>query len=62
MDSEIFLGLPKRSAQELAETYNLLFRLIRIDDKPFFPYPDDIREDRICVEIQSGKVVKAVIQ
>ena len=57
-----FIGLTKRDAQNLAEAYNLLFRLIRIDDKNMFSYPEDKRDDRICIEIENGKVIHAVIQ
>ena len=58
-----FIGLGKKSAQSLAESYNFIFRLIRVDDKNMFDYPDqnDIRDDRVCVEIEKGKVVKALI-
>lgn len=57
-----FLGKSKKDAQNLAEIYNMIFRLIRIDDRQFFDYPEDNREDRICVEIEKGKVSKAIIQ
>jgi hypothetical protein len=62
MESEQFVGMTKRDAQNYAENRNLIFRLIRVDDKNFFPYPEDNREDRICVEIDSGRISKAVIQ
>ena len=62
MDSEQFLGLTKNGAQNLAEVNNLIFRLIRIDDKNMFGYPEDNRDDRICIEIEKGAVVKAVLQ
>lgn len=58
MKEEQYMGLSKKSAQNLAEAQNLLFRLISIDDEPFMDYPSDVRNDRICVEIKSGKVVK----
>ena len=60
--SKDFIGLTKKSAQGKAEQYNFIFRLIRIDDKDFLPYPDDVRDDRICIEMQKGEVVKATIQ
>jgi hypothetical protein len=62
MDTNMFIGLSKKRAQDIAESKNVVFRLIRIDDESFFPYPDDTRDDRVCVEIESGKVVKATIQ
>jgi hypothetical protein len=58
---DIFLGKSKKSAQDLAERNNLIFRLIRIDTENYLPYPDDKREDRICVELENGKVIKAIL-
>ena len=62
MKPEDFLGLTKKAAQDKAEAKNLIFRLIRIDADPFFAYPDetDVCTTRICVEIDNGKVSKAV--
>ena len=62
MNSESFVGLPKKDAQNLAEMHNLIFRLIRVDNKNMFSYPEDIRDDRVCVELDKGKVTKAVLQ
>jgi len=64
MDSSEFIGLTKRTAQDKAEAKNAIFRLIRIDDRAFFDYPlpDDVRTDRVCVEIENGAVVKAAVQ
>ena len=62
MKEEDFLGLTKIDGQNKAESKNMLFRLIRIDDRSFFKYPDDSRIDRICVEIDKGKITKALIQ
>lgn len=61
---EEFLGLTKKDAQNKAEMRNLILRLIRIDERNFFTYPttDDIRTDRVCVELDNGKVTKAIIQ
>jgi hypothetical protein len=59
--AEDFIGLGKYSAQNLAEAKNIIFRLIRIDDKSFYDYPEDKRNDRICVEIDSGKITVAVL-
>jgi hypothetical protein len=58
MKVEDFLGLSKKGAQDKAESRNLIFRLIRVDGDNFFSYPEDKREDRICVEIDKGKVSK----
>jgi hypothetical protein len=57
-----FLGLTKKSAQNKAEEMNLIFRLIRIDSESYYAYPEDKREDRVCVEIDNGAVTKASIQ
>ena len=56
------LGLSKKMAQDKAEGKNLIFRLIRIDGENYFPYPDDKRGDRVCVEIDGGKVSKVSFQ
>lgn len=61
-DANAFMGLTKKGAQNKAEALNLIFRLIRIDGENFYGYPDDKREDRICVEIDNGAVTKASIQ
>jgi len=62
MKSEEFLGLTKKAAQDKAEAKNLIFRLIRIDNEPYFAYPPetDVCEQRLCVEIDNGKVSKAI--
>ena len=62
MKAEDFLGLNKKDAQNKADRYNFIFRLIRIDDKTFFSYPLDTRTDRICVEIDNGEITKATVQ
>ncbi len=62
MNADEFLGLSKKRAQDVAEARNLIFRLIRIDEQDFHGYPEDKRDDRICVEIDAGKVTKASVQ
>lgn len=62
MKAEDFLGLNKKDAQNKADRYNFIFRLIRIDEKAFFSYPPDTREDRVCVEIDNGEITKATLQ
>lgn len=62
INAEKYIGLTKKSAQNKAEMENIIFRLIRIDDKSFLSYPEDVREDRICVEIDKGTVSKATIR
>lgn len=56
-----FVGMTKKRAQDVCEARNLIFRLISIDGEGFLPYPTDVRDDRICVEIVDGKVVKATV-
>lgn len=59
---EDFLGLGKKGAQDLADKKNLIFRLIRVDDKHMMAYPEDERTDRVCVEIDKLKVTKVVFK
>jgi hypothetical protein len=61
--SQKFIGLSKKSAQDLAERKDLIFRLISINGEPYFSYPEesDYRTDRICVELENSVVSKAVI-
>jgi len=59
--SKDFLGMTKKDSQGKAERYNFIYRLIRVDDRNFLPYPDDTRDDRICIEIDKGRVTKASI-
>jgi hypothetical protein len=62
IDAQQYIGLSKQSSQDRAEAQNLVWRLISVDGEPFFSYPQDTRDDRICVEIVGGRVVKAIIQ
>ncbi len=62
MQTDEFLGMTKKGAQNKAEENNLVFRLIRIDVQKFYEYPEDTRTDRICIEIDNGKVTKATIR
>lgn len=61
-NADTFVGLTKKGAQNKAEAENLLFRLVRIDGADFLGYPEDTRDDRVCVEIDNGNVSKATIQ
>jgi len=62
MKAEDFVGMTKKSAQNAAESANLIFRLIKVDGEDFLAYPEDQRTDRVCVEIEKGKVTVASIQ
>ena len=62
MNSDEFLGLTKKQAQDRAEAKNMIFRLISVDGDSYFGYPVDERTDRICIEIEGGKVSKASLQ
>jgi hypothetical protein len=57
-----YLGLTKKMGQDKAEGKNMIFRLIRIDGESYFPYVDEIRADRVCVEIDNGKITVATIR
>lgn len=57
-----FVGLTKKGAQNKAEACNLIFRLIRVDSENYLTYPDEKRTDRVCVEIDDGKVSKASLE
>ena len=57
-----FINCSKSRAQDLAEFKSLVFRLISIDGEPYFSYPEDIRTDRICIEVTNGRVSSARIQ
>jgi hypothetical protein len=61
-NAEDFNDLSKKSAQDLAEKRNLIFRLVSVDGEKKLGYPEDNRTDRICVELEKGKVTKASIQ
>jgi hypothetical protein len=61
IDPQKFVGLSKRSSQNLAEANSLIYHLVRVDGEAFFPYPTEPRTDRVCIEIEGNQVVKAVI-
>ena len=56
-----YLGMSKKGAQNQAESDNIVFRLISIDGDAYMSWPDEKRDDRVCVVIEKGKVVKADI-
>jgi hypothetical protein len=62
MNADVFIGLSKKRGQDLAEAKNMIFRLIRIDDERFLDYPEETLYDRVCIEIDGGKITKASIQ
>ena len=62
MNSYDFMGLTKKECQDLCEQRNLIFRLISKDGDIYLPYPEDRRTDRVCVELEAGKVTKVVLQ
>ena len=57
-----FIGLSKKSAQDLADRMNFIFRLVSVNGEPYLGKPEDCRNDRICIDITDGKVSAAVIQ
>jgi len=62
LDVSVLLGMGKRQSQNKAESMNLIYRLISVDGEGIQSYPDDVRDDRVCIEIAGGKVVKAEIR
>lgn len=62
MQADTFIGKSKKEAQDIAEKANLIFRLVSVDGNNRLGWPEDKREDRICVELNAGKVIKAEIQ
>lgn len=56
-----FVGMGKRPAQNKAEARGLIFRLVSVDGEQILGYPEDSRDDRVCVEVEGTKVVKAVM-
>lgn len=62
MKAEDFLGMTKKGAQNAAEMKNFIFRIIRVDNEKYLDYPEDTRTDRVCVEIDAGRVTKVSIQ
>jgi len=57
-----FIGLSKKKAQDVCEARSLIFRLVSVDGEHFLGYPEDVRDDRVCVEIKKEKVVAAKVQ
>ncbi len=62
MIADDFIGLSKKKAQDVAEYNSLIFRLVKVDGEEMLGYPTDSNVERICVEIENGKVVKASMQ
>lgn len=62
VDPSIFLNLTKKRSQDLCEAKNLVYRLVSIDSEEYLGYPEDARDDRVCVVIEKGLVVEATIQ
>lgn len=63
MDTNQFLGLSKKGAQNLAEAKNMIFQLSTVDGEVFFTPPEtQERTDRIYVDIEKGKVVKVLVR
>ena len=62
MKAEDFVGLTRTGAEDMADRLGFIYRLISVDGEPYFSYPEDHRDDRVCVEVERGKVAKASIQ
>ena len=62
MNTDVFIGMGKRRAQNEAETRSLVFHLVSVDGTTILGYPAGAaREDRVLVEIVNDKVSKAVL-
>lgn len=62
MNTDLFVGLSKKGAQDLAEAKGLIFRLVSMNGETYLGYPEDTRTDRICCELADSKVTKATLQ
>lgn len=62
VDVSVLLGMGKRQSQNKVEAMNMIYRLICVDGESIQSYPEDVRSDRVCVEIENGKVVKVTVQ
>ncbi len=61
-EAKEFIGMSKFGAQALAESRNMIFRLLSVDGEEYFKFPEDKRDDRVCVDIVDSRIVKAVLQ
>jgi hypothetical protein len=61
MDVTCVVGMSKKEAQNFAEMNNLIFRLMTIDNEKYLESPVDQRDDRLCVDIEKGRVTRALI-
>lgn len=61
-NAESYVGMTKKSAQSKSEFENLIYRVVSVDGEKFLGFPEDKREDRVCVIIENGKVIQAFIQ
>lgn len=56
-----YIGIGKRHAQNLAEHDNLVFRLVSANGETILGVPDNVQVDRLCVIIENDRVAKAWI-
>ena len=61
IDTNRYIGLGKRRAQNLAEADNLVFRLVSSNGEVILGRPDDVQPDRLCVVIEGDQVKEAWI-
>lgn len=57
-----YVGLAKKAAQNQADRDNLIYFLVSVDGKEYLGYPEDERDDRVCVEFEKRVIVKASIR
>jgi hypothetical protein len=62
ISAENFINLSKRQAQNLAEANYMIFRLISDNGENILGYPEDTRNDRVCVKVENERVTEAIIQ
>lgn len=57
-----YVGLTKKAAQDQADRDNLIYYLVSVDGEKRLGYPNDDRDDRLCVEMENRIIVKATIR
>lgn len=61
IDTNRYIGLGKRRAQNLAEADNLIFRLVSANGEVILGKPDNVQADRLCVVVENDQVKEAWI-
>ncbi len=61
IDTNRYIGMGKRKAQNQAEADNLIFRLVSANGETILGNPDDVQTERICIIIENDQVKEAWI-